>query len=262
MRAPGGGSGRRYRAPRPAQCAVAITRREHSWADEPARSRCMDRSSQRVATAVSRMQEQDGLRSRAGGRSQLVRCARGSCGCRHARSARGSGRWPSARRSTSRALERSSRPALSAARKHLPTGGSRGLLRPRRAPWTNVGSQRPDPRPRKPSRWSAGRGEEVVAGLLAAAAGSGADATVVVVRGVPVTLLARQGGAQAWIVARRRPTSPADWPGDDVARSCAQASARSRLRRMQRTNSCTSSSPRQESAQPVQVAAQSTHSSM
>jgi hypothetical protein len=31
---------------------------------------------------------------------------------------------------------------------------------------------------------------------------------------------------------------------------------------MQRTNSCTSSSPRQESAQPVQVAAQSTHSSM
>ncbi len=31
---------------------------------------------------------------------------------------------------------------------------------------------------------------------------------------------------------------------------------------MQRTNSCTSSSPRQESAQLVQVAAQSTHSSM
>jgi hypothetical protein len=50
--------------------------------------------------------------------------------------------------------------------------------------------------------------------------------------------------------------------GDDGARSGAQASAQSRLRRMQRTNSCTSSSPRQESAQPVQVAAQSTHSSM
>jgi hypothetical protein len=59
--------------------------------------------------------------------------------------------------------------------------------------------------------WSAGRGEDVVAGLLAAAAGSGADATVVVVLGVPVTLLARQAAAQAWIVARRTPTSPAVW---------------------------------------------------
>jgi hypothetical protein len=35
-------------------------------------SSCMDRGSQRVAAALSRMQERDGLRSRVGGRSQLV----------------------------------------------------------------------------------------------------------------------------------------------------------------------------------------------
>jgi hypothetical protein len=142
--------------------------------------------------------------------SLFVRCARGSCGCRHARIARGSGRW--ALREEHVASAGAFLPPGSVGRAEAPADGRQArLVAPRRAPWTNVGSQRPDPRPRKLLRWSAGRGEEVVAGLLAAAAGSGADPTVVVVRGVPVTLLARQAAAQAWIVARRTPTSPADW---------------------------------------------------
>jgi hypothetical protein len=47
---------------------------------------CIDRGSQRVATASSRMQERNGLRSRAGGRSQLVRSERASTRVRDARS--------------------------------------------------------------------------------------------------------------------------------------------------------------------------------
>jgi hypothetical protein len=70
---------------------------------------------------------------------------------------------------------------------------------------------------------------------------------------------ARQAAAQASIVARRSRRSGA------VCRVtmrpvASQASAQSRLRRMQRTNSCRSSSLRQASAQAVQLAAQSRHS--
>jgi len=43
----------------------------------PARPSCMDTSSQRVAAALSRMQERERLRSRAGGRSHLVQAERG-----------------------------------------------------------------------------------------------------------------------------------------------------------------------------------------
>jgi hypothetical protein len=52
--------------------------RDHTWLSREAeleqrRLLCMDTSSQRVAAAFSRMQERDGLRSRASVRSQLVR---------------------------------------------------------------------------------------------------------------------------------------------------------------------------------------------
>jgi hypothetical protein len=47
--------------------------RSHAESAAPSR---MDRGSQRVATALSRMQERDGLRSRAGGRLQLVQAER------------------------------------------------------------------------------------------------------------------------------------------------------------------------------------------
>ncbi len=73
-------------------------------------------------------------------------------------------------------------------------------------------------------RWLAGRGEEVVAYLLAAAAGSGADATVVVVLGVPVTLLA--AGATGRRAGLDRCAEDANigrgLAGDDAARSCAR----------------------------------------
>jgi hypothetical protein len=143
-------------------------------------------------------------------RSRVVRCARGSRGCRHARIARGSGSWPSAR-STSRALKRS-RARRRRNESRLPPVG-RCFRRAERAGAARRTWAASDPTRDRGSCcvWSAGRGEDVVAGLLAAAAGSGADATVVVVLGVPVTLLARQAAAQAWIVARRTPTSPAVW---------------------------------------------------
>jgi hypothetical protein len=160
--------------------------------------------------ALPPKQERCRLRSRPGRRLLLVRCARGSRGCRHARIARGSGSWPSAR-STSRALERS-RARRRRNESRLPPVG-RCFRRAERAGAARRTWAASDPTRDRGSCgvWSAGRGEDVVAGLLAAAAGSGADATVVVVLGVPVTLLARQAAAQAWIVARRTPTSPAVW---------------------------------------------------
>jgi hypothetical protein len=75
--------------------------------------------------------------------------------------------------------------------------------------------------------WLAGCGEEVVADLLAAAAGSGVDATVVVVLGVPVTLLA--AGATGRRAGLDRCAEDANigrgLAGDDAARSCAGISA-------------------------------------
>jgi hypothetical protein len=75
--------------------------------------------------------------------------------------------------------------------------------------------------------WLAGRGEEVVAGLLAAAAGSGADATVVVVLGVPLTLLAAGAtGRRAGLDRCAEDASIArGLAGDEAARSCAGISA-------------------------------------
>jgi hypothetical protein len=67
----------RRRAPAPAK------RQRRCWVRERAprgarggmatADRCIDRGSQRVASALSRMQERDGLQARAAGRSQLVR---------------------------------------------------------------------------------------------------------------------------------------------------------------------------------------------
>lgn len=88
-------------------------------------------------------------------------------------------------------------------------------------------------------------------------------ATVVVVLGVPVTILA--AGATGRRAGLDRYAEDANLgrglAGDDAARSCAGIGA-IEVKANAADHSCTSSSPRQESAQLVQVAAQSTHSSM
>jgi hypothetical protein len=205
-------------------------------------------------------QERCRLRSRPGRRLLLVRCARGSRGCRHARIARGSGSWPSAR-STSRALERS-RARRRRNESRLPPVG-RAPAGPREPGQLD---ERGQPATRPATEEAVAFGQPVVARMSLQACSQRRQAPAQTrqwswcsaCRSHPRATGRRAGldrCAEDANIAR-------DLAGDDAARSCAQASAQSRLRRMQRTNSCTSSSPRQESAHPVQVAAQSTHSSM
>jgi hypothetical protein len=190
----------------------------------------------------------------------IVPCARSSCGCQHARIARGSGRWPSAR-STSRALERSSRPG-SLGPAEAPADGRQPRLV---APPPGAVDERGQPATRPATEeavlvsrsWQGGRCRPARSGgRLRRRRDSGRGAQRA---GHTPRAAGRRAGldrcAEDANIAR-------GLAGDDAARSRAQASVQSRLRRMQRTNSCTSSSPRQESAQPVQLAAQSTHSSM
>jgi hypothetical protein len=105
----------------------------------------------------------------------VVQSGRGSCGCRHARIARGSGRWPSAR-STSRALERSRRPAGRNESRLPPVG--RYFRRAERAGAARRTWAASDPTRDRGSCcvWLAGRGEEVVAGLLGRRRDSGRGA--------------------------------------------------------------------------------------
>ena len=116
----------------------------------------------------------------------------------------------------------------------------------------------------RPDTQLADRYDQVVARLLAAATDGGADATVFVVRGVAIAFLGAGEAGHRTCFDDRPPSAR------DRARSAASTtgrlpctrSAQSRLSRIQRRSSGRSLSPRQASAQAVQLAAQSRHSSM
>ena len=107
------------------------------------------------------------------------------------------------------------------------------------------------------------RREKLVARVLAATAGFGAEPAVLVVGGVPVALLGtgdaghctgfdhctEEREIRSGLAGHERPVA-------------SQASAQSRQSRIQRTIPCTSSSARSASAQLVQLAAQSMHASI